>query len=161
MMFNMYHRLGDMVKIANRSNMTNSCNSGVIQTNTKGEIYFTPCYYTQKAYANLSGDQALKIFSDENDPLNISATRCKSDGQIALFVVNYMNQAQKRMIDISDFDIKEKMIYTWTLSGKFLESANSFVEKEHITPKESIIEIKKSVFEYEFPAYSVTILRFR
>lgn len=158
--FNMYHRLGDMIKIANRSNMTNSCCCGIIQTNLSGGIYFTPCYYVQKAYANLSGDRALITYPAENDPLDISATKRDRDGETALFVVNYLGQAQTRRIDTSDLIISGKLIHIWTLSGNALEVVNSFEEKDNVTPKESIIKFKKSVFEYVFPAYSITILRF-
>jgi len=158
--FNMYHRLGDMIKIANRSNMTNSCCCGIIQTNRSEEIYFTPCYYVQKAYANLSGNRAMVTYADESDPLDISATKRDKDGEIILFVVNCLGQAQTRGIDISDLIISGKMIHTWTLSGDTLEVVNSFEEKDNVTPKESIIEFKKGVFEYVFSAYSITILRF-
>jgi alpha-N-arabinofuranosidase len=158
-MYNMYHRLGDMVKIANRSNMTNSCCSGVIQTNRAGDIYFTPCYYVQKAYANLSGDKALKTYSDENDPLDISAT--KRENEIALFVVNYLGQAYSREIDISSLNISDDLVNVWTLSGDSFEVVNSFQEKNNVVPVESVIEFKGNTFEYEFPAYSVTIFRFK
>jgi len=47
-MLNMYQRLGDVVRIANRSNMTNSECSGVLQTSAD-DIYFTPCYPVQRA----------------------------------------------------------------------------------------------------------------
>jgi alpha-L-arabinofuranosidase len=155
----MYHRLGDMVKIANRSNMTNSCCSGVIQTNRAGDIYFTPCYYVQKAYANLSGDKALKTYSDENDPLDISATQ--HEGEIALFVVNYLGQVYSREIDISNLNISDDLVNVWTLSGDSFEVVNSFQEKNHVAPVESVIEFNGSAFEYKFPAYSVTIFRFK
>ncbi|MDQ1329684.1 MAG: alpha-L-arabinofuranosidase [Candidatus Poribacteria bacterium] len=157
-MFNMYHRLGNVVKIANRSNMTNSCCSGVIQTNQTGDIYFTPCYYVQKAYANLSGDKVLKTHIDENDPLDISATQ--RGNKVALFVVNYLGQSQSRKINVSDFDISDKLAHSWTLSCNSLDAVNSFQEKNHVAPVESMIEFKGKTFEYEFPAYSVTVIHF-
>ncbi len=161
-MLNMYQRLGDMIKIANRSNMTNSCNSGVIQTN-RSDIFYTPCYYVQKAYANLAGDKAVKVYTNEDELLDISATRCQKDGEIALFVVNYTGEAQTREIDISDLHSNTfgKLINIWTLSGNAFEAVNSFQDKEHIAPKESMLELKKIPFEHEFPAYSVNILRFQ
>lgn len=158
-MFNMYQRLGDVIKIANRSNMTNSCNSGVIQTNNKGDIYFTPTYFVQKAFSNFTGNRALRTNTNEDDVLDISATMRKDD-KIVLSVVNYLGCPQKRMIDLSDFNIKEKMIYVWVLSGKSPEEVNSFNEKNNVIPEELIIEFCKNAFEYEFPAYSITILRF-
>jgi alpha-N-arabinofuranosidase len=152
----MYQRLGDMIKIANRSNMTNSCNSGVIQTN-RSEIYFTPCYYVQKAYANFSGDKALKVQAD--DVLDVSATQSEQKGEIALFVVNYLDKPQTRKIDASDLHITGKFVNIWTLSGDSLESVNSFHDKVNVAPKESRVEFKNEM-ECEFPKYSITILRF-
>jgi alpha-N-arabinofuranosidase len=158
-MFNMYHRLGDVVKIANRSNMTNSCCSGVIQTNQTGDIYFTPCYYVQKAYANLSGDKALKTHIDEDDLLDISATQ--RGNEVALFVVNYLGQSQIRNISVSDFNVSDRLAYSWTLSGNSLDAVNSFQDKNHVAPVESMVEFKGNNLEYEFPAYSVTVIRFK
>jgi alpha-L-arabinofuranosidase len=158
-MFNMYHRLGNMVKIANRSNMTNSCCSGVIQTNQTGDIYFTPCYYVQKAYANLSGDKALKTHIDEDDLLDISATQ--RGNEVALFVVNYLGQSQIRNISVSDFNVSDRLAYSWTLSGNSLDAVNSFQDKNHVAPVESMVEFKGNNLEYEFPAYSVTVIRFK
>ncbi|MEK7398756.1 MAG: alpha-L-arabinofuranosidase C-terminal domain-containing protein [Candidatus Poribacteria bacterium] len=160
-MFNMYHRLGDSVKIANRSNMTNSCCSGVLQTNQKGEIYFTPCYFVQMAYANFSGDRALKIYNDENDPLDISATLKDGNGDIALFAVNYLDTPLQRSMDVSDMGISDNLIQTWTLSGNSLDDLNSFQEKDRVSPNDSMVELKGNTLEYEFPPYSVTVLRLK
>ena len=160
-MFNMYHRLGDSVKIANRSNMTNSCCSGVLQTNQKGEIYFTPCYFVQMAYANFSGDRALKIYNDENDPLDVSATLRDDNGDIALFAVNYLDTPLQRSIDVSDMGISDNLIQTWTLSGNSLDDLNSFQEKDRVSPNDSMVELKGNTLEYEFSPYSLTVLRFK
>jgi alpha-N-arabinofuranosidase len=157
---NMYQRLGDMIKIANRSNMTNSCNSGVIQTN-RSDIYFTPCYYVQKAYANLAGDIALEIEAGADEVLDTSATQRQKDGEIALFVVNYSGDVQTRKIDVSDLNITNNWVNIWMLSGNSLESVNSFQKKDCVVPKEFIVEFRSREFEYKFPAYSVTILRFK
>lgn len=157
---NMYQRLGDMVKIANRSNMTNSCCSGVIQT-SRSEIYFTPCYYVQKAYSNFAGNKALKINTREDEILDISATQRQRDGEVILFIVNYRDESQKRSIDLSDLSLSEHLVNIWTLSGPSLDAVNSFQEKTFVAPKESTLEFKGSVFDYEFPLYSVTILRFQ
>src|SRR5260370_6079535 len=45
---NMYQRLGGRSRSANRSNLTNSCCSGVLQTNGT-DLYPTPCYHGPKA----------------------------------------------------------------------------------------------------------------
>jgi alpha-N-arabinofuranosidase len=157
---NMYQRLGDVIRIANRSNMTNSCYSGIIQTN-HADIYFTPCYYVQRAYANQAGDIALKVNVDANEMLDIAATKRQSNGEIALFVVNYLGEPQIRKIDLSELSIFRKSAKVWTQSSKSFEDVNSFQNKENVIPKESSVELSRNGMEYEFPKYSVTILRFR
>ncbi|MFC1718742.1 alpha-L-arabinofuranosidase C-terminal domain-containing protein [Candidatus Poribacteria bacterium] len=157
---NMYQRLGDMVKIANRSNMTNSCCSGVVQTN-RSDIYFTPCYYIQKAYANMAGDKALKVHTDVDETLDISATQRQGDGEVVLFVVNPSSESQTCRIEFPDLGMSDGLARIWTLSGSSLDSANSFQEKDNVAPEEFVMECSGSVHEQLFPAYSITILRFK
>src|SRR5207302_993482 len=53
-MFNMYQRLGDHIRIANRSNMTNSCCSGAIQTNrTRSEEHTSELQSREKLVCRL------------------------------------------------------------------------------------------------------------
>ena len=96
----MYQRMGDMIRIANRSNLTNSSNSGILQTNKTG-IYLTPTYYAQQAFATLSGDVALTVDVAQGEELGVSATRRSADGEIALFVVNSAGVSQARRIDLA------------------------------------------------------------
>ena len=56
---NLLHRYGDLVPIANRSNLINSFCSGIIQTDTY-RLYVTPTYHAQRLYATLAGDRALR-----------------------------------------------------------------------------------------------------
>ena len=154
---NMYQRLGDMVKIANRSNIVNSCCAGVVQTNGS-DTYFTPCYHIQTAYSNLSGDKALKVQLEDSEILDISATQHQKDGSVTLSVVNYLSKLEKRIIDLSAFELSGKTVDAWTLAGSNLDAVNSFQEKDRVAPIDSQVEFDGSEFEYEFSAYSVTIL---
>ena len=52
----------DFVDIANRSNLTNSFCSGIIQTDNH-RLYKTPTYYAQQLYATLAGNRPLVIES--------------------------------------------------------------------------------------------------
>lgn len=158
-MFNMYQRLGDRVRLANRSNLTNSCCSGVIQTSGT-DLYLTPCYYVQKAYANFVGETALRIETEPDDVLNVAATRSERSGEIAVFVVNCGPTAQPCRIEVADRKLSGCPLGVWTLSGSSLEAVNSFQEKERIAPRESRSSVEGEILTHEFPAYSVTVLRF-
>src|ERR1700682_28710 len=59
---NLLYRQADLVEIANRSNLTNSFCSGIIQTDNH-RLYKTPTYYAQQLYSTLAGDRPLRIDS--------------------------------------------------------------------------------------------------
>ncbi|MCC6444878.1 MAG: hypothetical protein IT210_15650 [Armatimonadetes bacterium] len=158
-MFNMFHRLGDRVRIANRSNLTNSCCSGVLQTSTSG-LYLTPCYHVQKAYANLSGDQALQVEAAAGETLDVSATRRSQDGEIALFAVNDRPLPRSCAIIPEGIPPGTRAVRVWTLTGPSLSAVNSFQEKERVAPTETEFHGQGGSMAYTFPPHSVTILRF-
>ena len=157
---NMYQRLGDRIRIANRSNLTNSCCSGVIQTNGT-DLYLTPCYHVQKAYSNFAGDTALRVPIDPSASLDVAATRREETGEIALFVVNFHAQSKPCQVDFVDRNPSTTSLDVWTLSGPSLDAVNSFQEKEQVAPREFRLPLEAGPFAYEFPAYSVTVLRLR
>jgi alpha-L-arabinofuranosidase len=159
-MLNMYQRLGDCIRIANRSNLTNSCCSGVIQT-SRSDLYLTPCYHVQKAYANFAGDIALAVESAPGGALDVAATRRSATGETALFVVNTEAQDQTAQIDLSRLGLSESQFELWMLTGPALDAVNSFQEKERVAPREERRALAGSVFEHQFPAHSVSVLCFR
>ncbi len=158
-MFNMYQRLGDVVRIANRSNLTNSVCSGVIQT-TPSDLYLTPTYHVQAAYANSAGDIALAVLADEDDALDIAATRRSGDGEVIVFVVNGQDTPQRRCLDVAAVGLPLGPVRAWTLTGPSLDAVNSFEEKQRVAPVESQFVVCGATFEYVFLSYSLTLLRF-
>jgi alpha-N-arabinofuranosidase len=159
-MLNMYQRLGDWVRIANRSNMTNSSCSGVIQTNAAG-LYVTPTYHVQKAYANLSGDAALKVYAGAGETLDLSATIARREGIVSLAAVNPSGAAQIRRIELTGLDLTGSQAHVWSLTGPAPDAVNSFEDPERVAPQETTVAWQEDELRYEFPPYSVTIIRFR
>ena len=100
---NLLHRNADTVEIANRSNLSNSFCSGIIQTDNH-RLYCTPTYYAQKLYATLAGQRSLKVepAGGFHDPLDVSATLTAQADALVLFAVNDSLTAINREIDISD-----------------------------------------------------------
>ena len=49
----------------------------------------------------------------------------------------------------------------WMLTGPSLDAVNSFQEKERVAPEEKRMELQSRVFEHQFPAHSVSVLRFK
>ncbi len=159
-MFNMYQRLGNRIRIANRSNLVNSCCSGVLQT-SRSDLYVTPCYHVQRAYANFSGDHALTVRTGGETELDVAATRREVDGEIALFVVNASPAPTRCEIDIACFPLTTREARIWTLTAPSPDAVNSFSEKERVAPTETARPLPDGVFEHMLPAYSVSVLRFR
>lgn len=83
---NVLHRHADAVGLACRSNMTNSCGSGMIQTNESG-IYKAPSYYAMKLYADHTKPIALEV-NGTPEGLDVSACRSEDGKLLTLFVVN-------------------------------------------------------------------------
>jgi alpha-N-arabinofuranosidase len=157
-MLNMYQRLGDVVRIANRSNMTNSECSGILQTSAD-DIYFTPCYYVQRAYANLCGDRALQVDLGGEEILDVSATLRTGTGEAVLAVVNCTAQAEQRTIDLSDLGLTGQAVQVWTITGPAPDAVNSFEDKHCVAPVETVEQAQAGKLDHTFLPYSVTILR--
>ena len=99
---NFMHRHCDMIEIANRSNLTDSFCSGIIQTNSTG-LFKTPTYYAQQLYATHAGTLPLKVAStaEPADPaLDISATLSADEERCRIFAVNPSPEPQKRTVDL-------------------------------------------------------------
>jgi alpha-L-arabinofuranosidase len=154
-MLNMYQRLGDVVRIANRSNLVNSSCSGIIQTGPS-DLYLTPTYHVQSAYSRLSGDQALAVRSEAGEGLDVSATR--RGREVILAVVNCQNEPQRRRIELPDAPTGAAT--AWSLAAPCLDAVNSLQEKDRVAPREVEMKPRGNALDYEFPGYSVTILRF-
>jgi alpha-L-arabinofuranosidase len=154
-MFNLYQRAGDAVRVANRSNLVNSCCSGSIQTRP-GRLHVTPAYHVQKAYATLSGDGALRVALEPGEALDVSATRRSADGGTVVAVVNSGPRPEARAIRLPAGGAEALRV--WTLAAP-LDAVNSFEDPERVAPAESTLQAPGRRFEHVFPPWSVTLLR--
>ena len=67
---NFMHRHCDLIEIANRSNLTDSFCSGIIQTNNHA-LFKTPTYYVQELYANHAGRTPLTVRPSADLPADL------------------------------------------------------------------------------------------
>ena len=163
---NLMHRHCDVVEIANRSNLTNSFCSGIIQTDNH-RLYKTPTYYAQQLYATLAGNRPLKIIS--NLPANLapdlSATLTPKGDAVILFAVNSGLETVARQLDLSAIGNEKREIEIWTLSDREKagepDVTNSFGKPERVQVEKSKFAAPAGQFEYKFPALSLTILRWK
>ena len=120
----------------------------------------TPTYHVQAAYANFAGDVALTVLVDEDEVLDVAATRRSNDGEVAVFVVNTVQTPQRRRLDLAAVGMPLGPLRVWTLSGPSLDAANGFVEKQRVAPEESLLPDCAVIVEYVFRPYSLTLLRY-
>jgi alpha-N-arabinofuranosidase len=163
---NLIHRNCDLVEIANRSNLTNSFCSGIVQTDNH-RLYKTPTYYAQQLYATLAGNRPLKLNSDlppEIGP-DISATLSADGKTVTLFAINPSGQEIARPMDLSAFGAHGQEVEIQTLADKKHagepDVSNSFSYPERIAPTHSVFHASSAHFTYHFPPYSLTVLRWK
>jgi alpha-N-arabinofuranosidase len=89
---NLLHRYSDLVEIGNRSNLTDSFGSGILQPGP-GWLYLTPTYYSQSLYQRAAGSFPLQI--QRSNRLNgylaepdLDATLTQDGGTLRLYAVN-------------------------------------------------------------------------
>lgn len=124
------------------------------------QICLTPNYFVQKMFMNNPGDIYYEgiISKNESDTsLSASCIRDSKTGDIILKLVNSGNEPKTMNMDLSTFkNLKEDAEKT-ILTGD-AEAENTFENPHRVLPKTSSLKIK-SLFEYEAPAQSLTVLR--
>jgi alpha-N-arabinofuranosidase len=161
---NLLHRQADLVDIANRSNLTNSFCSGIIQTDNH-RLYKTPTYYAQQLYATHAGNRPLKI--EANAPLrappDVSATLSDDGSVVTLFAVNATLDDVVRPVDFAAFGEPGQNVSVWTLADRQRagepDVTNSFGEPERVALVASTFKADRAKFEYKFPALSLTAMK--
>jgi alpha-L-arabinofuranosidase len=163
---NLLHRHCDVVDIANRSNLTNSFCSGIIQTDNH-RLYKTPTYYAQQLYATRAGNRPLRIESALPVSLNpdVSATLSADGTVVTLFAVNAGLSDVTRPLDLTAFGDAAQDVEVWTLADRRKagepDVSNSFGDRERVAVTASRLQAPSGCFSYCFPALSLTVLRWR
>jgi alpha-N-arabinofuranosidase len=163
---NLLHRHCDVVGIANRSNLTNSFCSGIIQTDNH-RLYKTPTYYAQQLYATLAGARALRIESALPAVVkpDVSATLSADGKTVILFAVNSSLTDVTRTVDLSAFGAGAQDVEVWTLGDRQgagePDVTNSFGEPERVRPVRSSFKATSARFDYRFAALSLAVLRWQ
>ncbi len=163
---NLMHRHCDMVEIANRSNLTNSFCSGIIQADNH-RLYKTPTYYAQALYATLAGTRPLRI--ESSGPVagapDVSATLSARGGVLTLFAVNDALEDVTRTLDLSALGGRGQTLKVWTLADRDRagepDVTNSFADPKRVVSQRSDFFAHGPVFQYRFPALSLSILAWK
>jgi alpha-N-arabinofuranosidase len=163
---NLLHRHADLVAIANRSNLTNSFCSGIIQTDNY-RLYKTPTYYAQQLYATRAGNRPLVIQSKvpANQGVDFSATLSARGDRVILFAVNDGLEDVSRPLDFSTFGDQGQEATVWTLTDRQHagepDVVNRFADPERVAPVRSTFSAAAARFTYRFPALTLTVLEWK
>jgi alpha-L-arabinofuranosidase len=163
---NVLHRHCDIVVIANRSNLTNSFCSGIIQTDRR-RLFKTPTYYTQQLYATQAGNRPLQVKTAVPPCLapDISATLSPRGDCVIVFAVNDTFTDIRRPLDFSASGSNGQDVAVWTLADRQQagepDVANSFAEPARIVPVSSTFHATSGQFSYCFPGLSLTVIKWR
>jgi alpha-N-arabinofuranosidase len=161
---NLLHRYGDLVPIANRSNLINSFCSGIVQTDNH-RLYVTPTYHAQKLYSALAGDRPLRLDSPlpTNLAPDVSATLSAKGDVLTLFAVNPTRSEITRPVDLSAFGKDGQEAIVWTLADSHKagepDATNSFSDPNRVAVSESKFRAESASFRYRFPPLSLTVFR--
>ncbi len=126
---------------------------------TGGQVWGMPPYYSQQmASAN---HQPLRITSEAHSPgdtLDVLATRSDDGSTLVLKVVNIGEKPHRATIDVAGVADLSSEAEAITLAGK-LADLNPPEKPEKIRPSHAHLDHAGQHFDYDFAAYSYTILK--
>jgi alpha-N-arabinofuranosidase len=159
---NLCHRWSDLVKIACRSNISNSYCSGIIQTNNHA-LYGTPAYYVSRLYALHGGAHPLELgAATPLLGLDVSANLSADGKRLSLCVLNPEKEPATKTVDLTALGKVAPTARVWTIAdaddGRDPEATNSFARPERIATRATTLSNAGRRFSYRFPAYSVTVM---
>jgi alpha-N-arabinofuranosidase len=160
---NLLHRRAPLVEIANRSNLTNSFCSGILQTDNH-RLYKTPTYYAQQLYATRAGNRPLRVDSPvpADVGVDVSATLSPRGDRVILLVVNDTLTDIVRPLDFSAFGNRGQDLSIWTLADRDKtgepDVTNGFGDPARVAIVASKFRAPSARFEYRLPALSLTVL---
>lgn len=163
---NLMHRMGDVVTLANLSQLTNAI--APIFTSKEG-MFLQTTYFPMKLYTHECGSSYLAstlqspAFSSKSYQdvpyLDVSATTDDGKNILTLAVVNrHQSQPIATAIAIENARVDAKA-QVFEINGASVDAENSFAEPNNVGIKKKDPVMAGSSFTYTFPAHSVTLLK--
>jgi alpha-L-arabinofuranosidase len=163
---NMMHRYSDLVQIANRSNLSDSFGSGVIEPGP-GSLYFTPTYYSQRLYQRAAGSFPLKM--DRNSSLSfylrepdLDATLSPDGKTLRVYAVNSTGVPRKVAFHLNPLlgsvQGGEVFVLRDGDAQPDSEAMNSRDDPDRVGVRAGKVNFSGSGFEYSFAPFAVTLL---
>ncbi len=126
------------------------------------QVYGTPSYYVQKMFSQNLGSNILPtVFSGSNKSFFFTTSKDNSTGDIILKAVNANAYTENSNIKINGADYIDPVGTAYVMSNPDPRAENSFSAPVKVAPAAKTVSGVSTVFNYEFPAYSVTVLRIK
>jgi alpha-N-arabinofuranosidase len=163
---NMMHRYSDLIEFANRSNLSDSFGSGVLEPGP-GWIYFTPTYYSQELYQRAAGSYSLKLertgslsyYLREPD---LDATLSPDGKTLRIYAVNSTAETRKVKFRFNASLGPVRAGQAYVLGDKGAtpdsEAMNSRDEPGKVGVKTQKTTFSGREFDYPFAPFTVTLL---
>jgi len=163
---NLLHRYSDLVEIANRSNLSDSLGSGVLQPGPAW-LYFTPAYYSQGLYQRAAGSFPLKIeranslsfYLQEPD---VDATLSPDGKMLRIYAVNSTDDTRRVRFHLhallGSVNGGEVFVLGDSDPKPDSEAMNSHDQPHRVTVRTRKVNVSGSQFAYEFAPFTVTLL---
>ena len=126
---------------------------------TNRQVWGMPPYYAQQMTAqNHEPCRVASAVDSPNGDLDVTVLRSEDETSLVLKVVNVGEKPHRAAVRIDHFGPTASRADVWTLTGK-LDDVNTPDEPERIKSVRSVFDGAAESFDYDFPAYSYTILR--
>ena len=163
---NMMHRYSDLIAFANRSNLSDSFGSGVLEPGP-GWLYFTPTYYSQILYQRAAGSFPLKIEGTGSLPLylaepDLDASVTPDGKTLRIYAVNSTGENRKVTFHL-DPALGEMAAGRAFVLGDRERAADSEAMNSRDQPQRVGVKIEKAgahgpAFDYSFAPFTVSLL---
>ncbi len=115
-----------------------------------------PPFYAQQMESE--NHQPLRVESQTEGPLDITATRSEDGKILVIHVVNTSGATVKGVLALHNFFDRQPELTAYTLSGE-LKAENTPGHPAAISTVKSSLRAPGDTVEYNFPAHSYTVLR--
>ncbi|MDP4183394.1 MAG: carbohydrate-binding protein, partial [Bacillota bacterium] len=126
------------------------------------QVYGTPSYHVQKMFSQNLGSNILPTtFSGSNTSFFFTTSKDNSTGDIILKAVNASANNEASNIKINGASYIDPTGTALVMTNTDPNAENSFSAPTKVAPVSKTVSGISSSFNYEFPAYSVTVLRIK
>jgi alpha-L-arabinofuranosidase len=163
---NLLHRYSDLVQIANRSNLTDSFGSGVLESGP-GWLYLTPTYYSQRLYQRAAGSYAIEV--QRPNSLNgylaepdLDATLANDGKTLRIYAVNSTPSGRSVRFQLDEtlgaIQSGEKFVLKDIAEKPDSEATNTRDAPNRVSLASETLSLSGHQFDVTFNPFSVTLL---